>query len=188
MNKEKRLEKLFYNIMECDKCILKDELKSDLFYRSLFTESPWVYPTYKGVKGFFGRSKVMFIASKPSIGYFPSWRDKAFYSALRKEGFDYAHITDLIKCRGKVGSENLLDFERCYEHLQEEIKIIQPEVVVFVGERSGKLFKQAEKHLNKKLLKIINKYRIEFIPHYSQCKMNKDELEDWIRSNLQKIK
>jgi uracil-DNA glycosylase len=87
-----------------------------------------------GVKGFFGVSRVFFVAQKPSNGKFFSKQDKLFYSQLLRHGLKDVHITDLSKRVGgvvaKIDSKEL--FEQ-FEYFKQEMVCLKPRVLVALG-------------------------------------------------------
>ncbi len=98
----------------------------------------------------------MFVSLRPSTrgGELPSPKLESFYKLLEKEGFENAHMTDLVKCRGPVGNIPDYHFQNCIPHLLEEIEILEPKMIVAVG-------KEAQKKLKE------NEIQCRFIPHYA---------------------
>lgn len=101
------------------------ELDGELFF----------FPEWDGVKGFNGDGKVWFIAPKPSLqSEFPTRHDELLYGTLKEYGLANAHITDISKIQGKadngIPEEEL---ERNRPFLEREIEILQPELLVTVG-------------------------------------------------------
>lgn len=115
-------------------------------FRELYNRAPWFFPLRNEVKGFLGNGevkcdgkvcKIVFVCIRPSTGTFPSEADDLFYGLLRDCGFKDAHVTDLIKCRGKAKETDAETIEKmaknCLRFLEEEIKIIDPDLIVAVG-------------------------------------------------------
>ncbi|MEM3407074.1 MAG: uracil-DNA glycosylase family protein [Candidatus Aenigmatarchaeota archaeon] len=94
-----------------------------------------VFPSIWNVKGFFGTGKVFFVCEQPSTGTFPTGADKLFYGLIEKYKFEEAHITDFIKCKGKVDKIRNVEIENCFPFLKEEIKILKPKIIVAVGKK-----------------------------------------------------
>lgn len=75
----------------------------------------WVWPSYNGVKGFFGNgiienSVVIWITERPSsardktkLHKFPDWIDKIFYKIIKEESFQNMHLTDFVKIMTDAG-------------------------------------------------------------------------------------
>ena len=107
----------------------------------------WFFPSYNQVKGFLGTQDIIFLGLNPSHGYFPSKYDKFFYKELKKNNFEDAHITDLIKIKelNKKINELLEDkkiLKEQVEFLIKEIKIINPRIIVILGRKCDELFRK----------------------------------------------
>jgi len=63
---------------------------------------PWLFPEHGRVKGFLGPGPLMIVAERPSTGKFCGPSDCLLYFLLEKYGATDAHLTDVIKSRGKV--------------------------------------------------------------------------------------
>lgn len=105
----------------------------------------WFYPKYKGVKGWLGTKKVIFIGSNPSYNAFPTKHTDLFYEQLKKNGFQNAHLTDLIKVRatGKEANEVIeenLEEQKLFLH--KEIKIVNPILIVVMGRKTENFAKR----------------------------------------------
>jgi uracil-DNA glycosylase len=105
---------------------------------------------YDGVPGWQGTRDILFVGLNPSCGHFPSRADRFLYTQLKAHGFWDAHLTDAIKCRG-TGEEAkawLSDDKhhhfvlRQLTYLQEEVTILQPRLVVPMGDECAKLLRQ----------------------------------------------
>ena len=128
MNKSKkqRLLKLRSDII--DKC-----------YKEKWIDA-WFFPEYNGVKGYLGTQNIIFIGLNPSYGSFPDKYSKFFYEQLKQNGFQYAHITDIVKIRQKNRSENELFRDKKImkeqiDFLKKEFEIIRPKITVALGNR-----------------------------------------------------
>lgn len=112
---------------EADKSLiaLREKIKEDLTF---------FYPSYNGVKGFEGTGDIFFVRQKPARGTFPTRKDEFFYKVLKEKGFANAHITDLIKTRGKVIPKVAKDeLDLNWSLFEEEIKRLNPKLIVGMG-------------------------------------------------------
>lgn len=101
-------------------------------------EDVWFFPKYKNTKGYLGTQDILFLSVNPSTGVFPSKFDRWYYAQLEKNGFKNAHLTDVFKQRSqnweRLTSNNRVKRE-AKRFLAEEIKIIRPKLIVYVGKR-----------------------------------------------------
>ena len=131
--KSKKLENLRRKIIE--DCSIKD-------WRDV-----WFYPEYRGVKGWMGTQDIIFVGSNPSYNVFPTKYTDFFYKQLKVNGFDKAHLTDLIKIRStntdaeKIIQDNL---KSQTEYLQEELEIVKPKLIVVMGNRCQQFFEKLD--------------------------------------------
>ena len=149
-------------------------------------EEIWFFPQYKevrGVKGFLGTAPIMFVSINPSFGMYPSRADIFYYRNLKKQGFGNAHLTDVYKAkRRNVDVRDLFNNKKLLEeakhYLAEEIKIIQPKLIVGIGKSYQQQYEG-----------IFKKYRIPlgFIPHYAPQFANQ-RTKKRFRSALRSIK
>jgi uracil-DNA glycosylase len=122
------------------------------------------FPSHKGVNGFWGTGSVWFVGQKPSKGG-PSFPDRAvtlLYETLAAYDFENAHITDISKERGLVPSGwkgiPVDEVERMRPYFQREIEILEPSIVVAMGQYVYKALKY---------MAATDDVRLEYIPHYS---------------------
>ena len=116
------LEDLKKRISKCDKC-----------GENLFCP----FPTYEGVKGFCGDRDYVFVAAQPSMSVFPTRWDERLYYCMAKYGFNNAHLTDLVKCRGEPGKDlSEMEVDRCIGWFEAEVEIVDPQVVVALGKKA----------------------------------------------------
>jgi uracil-DNA glycosylase len=108
--------------------ILQDEILSSV-------PDPWLFPTRGSVKGFLGTSAVMLVAERPSTGSFGGPADYLLYSLLEKYGVADAHLTDVIKSRGKVGDPYPVDMSAHRRVFDREIEILKPRLVLAFGKK-----------------------------------------------------
>lgn len=107
-------------------------------------EQWWTFPSQGPIKGFFGVRPLMVIGDQPSTDSWPEWHPSRvlLYGTLIKLGVPDAHLTDVIKRRGK-GSESRksmpVDFPLHLEILRREIKIIQPYRIIALGDCAEQL-------------------------------------------------
>lgn len=95
----------------------------------------WLFPHRGPVFGFLGTAPVMLVAERPSTGRFESSADKLLYSLLNKLGVPDAHLTDVIKSRGKVGDPYPSDISEHRRIFDRELDIIQPRLIVAFGQK-----------------------------------------------------
>lgn len=115
---------------------LQTEIKRELEGRD-----PWFFPTQWGVDGYVGAGPVMFVAQRPSMGGGPRGGNslsarafRSFYESLKRRGYANAHITDLVKERKTVGKLSKEELDRNWPFLKQEISIVQPVVIVALGQ------------------------------------------------------
>lgn len=92
------------------------------------------------LRDFFGEGPIVFVGSRPSTGsgVFPSEPVKMFYKLLKELGFENAHLTDLVKCRGKAGKAKIEEVQNCLPILQKEISLINnPRIIPMKKEVGG---------------------------------------------------
>lgn len=118
----------------------------------------WFYQEYNGVKGWFGTQGIFFVGSNPSCGTFPTRYTDFFFEQLKKNGFQNANLTDLIKLRVKNQDSDMLiknNLQEQKKFLEEEIRILKPRLIVGMGNRCNGFLKSF-------------KYdNCVFMPHYS---------------------
>lgn len=120
----------------------------------------WFYPKRLKVKGWLGSKDVMFVGPNPSCNRFPTPQTDFFYHLLQKNGFENAHLTDLIKIRATNNeADKIIDkyFKNQIKILEKEIDIIKPKLIVIMGNRA----KESIKRFNWK------KGNLVYIYHYS---------------------
>ena len=116
------LEDLKKRIGKCEKC-----------GKNLFCP----FPIYKSVKGFYGDKDCVFVAAQPSMSVFPTRWDERLYHCMAEYGFDNAHLTDLVKCRGEPEKDlSRTEVDRCIGWLEAEVKIVNPQVIVALGKKA----------------------------------------------------
>jgi uracil-DNA glycosylase family 4 len=156
---------------------------------------------YCGGKG--NDYRVMFIAESPSTkggkGIFPAEAgfdvkyaaDKLFFDARKKFGLENCYLTDYIKCGVPSGKPTVNKVNNCVHYLCEEIKDVNPKVIVTVGKyfyyidgikRKSPIFSDFIVYEFKKISHNID-IPVLSVDHYSHVyryhKNNKHELKLW---------
>lgn len=112
-----------------------DQLRSEMEME--LAAGLFFFPTRWGVEGFYGTGDVWFVAEKPSTGGFPSRHDELFYTTLRANGFENAHLTDVSKEIGP-GDADITPAERRrnVSYFERELEILDPKLLVAVGQKA----------------------------------------------------
>ena len=98
----------------------------------------WTFPRQGPIEGFFGVRPLIVIGDQPSTASWPEAHPSRalLYGTLARLGVPDAHLTDVIKRRGR-GSESRkslpTDFSVHVDLLRREIDIIQPFRIVALG-------------------------------------------------------
>lgn len=108
--------------------LLRDEIGSTI-------PNYWLFPVRGSVQGFMGAGPVMFVGERPSTGNFGGTSDRLLYSLLEKLGLTDAHLTDVIKSRGKVGEPYPDDIGPHRRVFNREIEIVGPRLIVAFGQK-----------------------------------------------------
>jgi uracil-DNA glycosylase family 4 len=96
----------------------------------------WLFPPEGNVQGFVGTSPVMFVAERPSTAKGFSGPGKSFlYPLLEETGNANAHLTDVIKTRGKVGQPYPEEIAPHRHFFDREIEIVRPRLIVAFGQK-----------------------------------------------------
>lgn len=189
MPTKNELLELAKEIKKCEKChspYEKVTAERSVFFRELFLEGPWFFPPKESAKGFLGTGPVMFVAERPSTGK-PFSSDKSgdtYFYCLLEDGFSDAHLTDLIKCRGKASkeTERSSEYKNCEGWLLKEMDLVKPKLIVALG---------SEAYLKLKKLRKVQKLNpnipLEKINHYGSIRWNKKNKEN-IRKQLENVK
>lgn len=108
---------------------LRDEIVTQL-------PDSWLFPTEGDVQGFMGTSSIMFVAERPSTATgFGGPGKSLLYPLLAATGNANAHLTDVIKTRGKVDDpypEQIAIHRRFFDR---EVEIVQPQVIIAFGQK-----------------------------------------------------
>lgn len=117
----------------------------------------------------------MFIAEMPSKGMPKNWdgktnfnfdvskRDKFLQALMVRYDVAGSYVTDVVKEREKPGEPKKEKIQKWLSFLLEEIKIIQPKIVVVLGERT---YKKSFKPFVESL--IPREIKINWVYHYRQ--------------------
>jgi hypothetical protein len=156
--------------MTSSKKLLSKLMKREQIKRA----STFFFPEHNNVKGFMGTGDIFFVGQKPSTGKFPTNKDKLFYRLLGKYGFANAHITDLIKTRGKTVAQMAKDeLESNWSVFKKEIKILKPILIVAIGN-----------DVYDNLKSLIKKSILIKIMHYSYRYGKKTNIKLWLEKDI----
>jgi len=114
----------------------------------------WVWPSYSGVKGFYGNGLinntiVIWITERPSSARvnrrehkFPDWVDKIFYRVLKEEGFENMHFTDFVKIVDYAGKppthEELISSAEWMKKEIEMLKVDRKKLIIVANSKNVK--------------------------------------------------
>jgi hypothetical protein len=107
----------------------------------------WIFPAQDSIQGFMGTDSIFIVGDQPSTDEWPPEHPnrKVFYETLHKVGLQNAHLTDLYKKRGlSSGLERGLpdDFPNHVDFFRKEIEILQPALIVGLGQLAQRLLIQ----------------------------------------------
>lgn len=97
--------------------------------------NPWRFPTRGKVHGFLGTGPIMIVAERPSTGTFGTPGDRLLYDLLEKLGAANAHLTDVIKSRGKVREPYPEDMALHRRIFDQELEIVQPRKIIALSQK-----------------------------------------------------
>lgn len=106
---------------------------------------PWPYPRTDGVSGWYGTGPLMFVSYVPAtLTRWVGTPTDNFYRALRANGLEDSHITDLIKVRSKTEDtdalfQNASLVAKSQGYLMREIEIVRPKAIVVVGTKANEV-------------------------------------------------
>lgn len=163
------------------------ELKKNIEeYASSINQEAWFYPEYNGVMGFSGTENLILLGLNPSLGTFPSKKDKLLYGLLKEKGLEYTYITDFIKIRAK--NKHVIDLitnselmKKQSDFFSDELFIIKPKIIITMGSKCDNLLKQY-------FSKIDKRYKVFQIKHYGYRFEPTKKLFEKISKQLDKIK
>ena len=93
----------------------------------------WLFPEHGSVRGFLGPGPLMLVAERPSTGTREPEGPSALYSLLDKYGAGDAHLTDVIKSRGRIDAPYPADMSQHRHIFDRELEIVAPRVIVTFG-------------------------------------------------------
>jgi len=113
-------------------CRLKHEIEERI-------EDSWLFPEQGPVRGFLGTGSIMFVGERPSTGQFPDPKVQRLYDVLVELGIADSHLTDAIKCRGKVKESYPSDLAIHKRVFDREIEIVRPRLIIALGNDAYRL-------------------------------------------------
>lgn len=108
------------------------ELQAEIY---AMIDKAWLFPSNGNVQGFLGTGPIMIVAERPSTGTFFRTSDRLLYALMEKYGAANAHLTDVIKSRGKVGDPYPDDIRADRVFFDRELEIVQPKRIVTFGQK-----------------------------------------------------
>ena len=71
----------------------------------------WIFPQRRAVSGFLGTGPIVLVGWRPSFSPFPDdGANKLFYDIPTEFGLENAHLTNVVKSRGRKGESDPEDF------------------------------------------------------------------------------
>jgi uracil-DNA glycosylase len=123
--------------------IKKEQLRSLEWEIMSNIANPWLFPTHEPVQGFLGVGPIMLVGERPSTGHFNGLSARLLYSVLTKYDMADAHLTDVIKTRGKAKQpypEDLAPHKRIFDR---EVEIVKPSHIIVFGQKAYDLLQFA---------------------------------------------
>ncbi|MBK9215981.1 MAG: uracil-DNA glycosylase family protein [Chloracidobacterium sp.] len=118
--------------MDTEKRAKLEELQEEIYAT---IEKAWLFPSNGKVQGFLGTGPIMIVAERPSTGTFFRTPDQLLYALMEKYGAANAHLTDVIKSRGKVGAPYPDDIRADRAFFDRELEIVQPTRIITFGQK-----------------------------------------------------
>lgn len=85
----------------------------------------WLFPQRRAVSGFLGGGPIVLVGWRPSFSPFPDdGANRLFYDILTEFGLENAHLTNVVKSRGRKGESDPEDLALHQEILWRELEII----------------------------------------------------------------
>jgi hypothetical protein len=85
----------------------------------------WLFPQRRAVSGFLGTGPIVLVGWRPSPSPFPDdGANKLFYDILTEFGLENAHLTNVVKSRGRKGELDPDDFAAHEEIFWRELEIV----------------------------------------------------------------
>jgi hypothetical protein len=133
----------------------------------------WTFPRQGPVMGFFGAGRIMMVGDQPSTDPWPECHPSRvlLYGTLIQLGLTDAHLTDVIKRRGKSSESRKLlpcDFEEHASVFRREVEIIDPKRIVAFGYTAERLLRGRFSEVSPMVRRVL---------HFSHAARWKRELE-----------
>jgi hypothetical protein len=88
-------------------------------------EDAWLFPQRRAVSGFLGTLPIVIVGWRPSPSTFPDdGANRLFYDILTEYGLENAHLTNVVKSRGRKGEPDPEDFASHVEIFRRELEIV----------------------------------------------------------------
>jgi hypothetical protein len=85
----------------------------------------WLFPQRRAVSGFLGTGPVVIVGWRPSWSTFPDdGANKLFYDILTELGLENAHLSNVVKSRGRKGESDPEDFAPHEEVFWRELEVV----------------------------------------------------------------
>jgi hypothetical protein len=85
----------------------------------------WLFPQRRAVSGFLGTLPLVIVGWRPSLSPFPdTGANRLFYDILTEYGIENAHLTNVVKSRGRTGEPDPEDFVLHEEIFRRELEIV----------------------------------------------------------------
>ena len=96
----------------------------------------WLFPQRRAVSGFLGTGPIVIVGWRPSPSAFPDdGANRLFYDILTEYGIENAHLTNVVKSRGRKGESDPEDLALQEEIFWRELEIISaPYAVAPMGD------------------------------------------------------
>ena len=85
----------------------------------------WLFPQRRAVSGFLGGGPIVLVGWRPSFSPFPDdGANRLFYDILTEFGLENAHLTNVVKSRGRKSESDPEDFAAHEEIFWRELEIV----------------------------------------------------------------
>ena len=165
------MEKKIRKLEDLKEEIVK-ETKEEVWFYSMEYREYKIPASRHGIKGWLGTQDIFFVGPNPSKN---PRKDSPglnfFFKELKTNGFENAHLTDLVKIRlfnkdvkDKLNDENIINKQ--LEFLRKEFDIIKPKLIVILGACTGWKGKKIKEILKENF----RNTKIKDIYHYSSIR------------------
>src|SRR5436189_3567068 len=121
----------------------------------------WRFPSQGPIQGFMGTDPIFIVGDQPSRS---EWRSehpnrRTFYGTLQKLEITNAHLTDIYKKRGECSALKKglpRDFDEHVALFCEEIEILQPTIIIALGDLAYNLLTQKLPACRNMLKKVVH--------------------------------